>query len=250
MAWTFVPLEPGATYEDALLVVAVPSATMIGPVAGRFLGEHLAMHIAGGFLGDLQPPVGVVRDGLITSPVQLWTTPLACGLDGRCDQLLVLRSDLTLPPEEYGDLAKAVMGWAAQHRVKLVVVLEGYAPEGDTNGVVAATSAKAREVPGRVGAKPMPQATITGLHAAMLTQANKEGVPAVGLFAPLEGEGHEAAAAVLLLKALDPLVPNIRLEPAALGKQAERIEGELRTARERQARDARRLADAVDRGYV
>lgn len=250
MEWEYVPIDE-TDVAGSLLVVGLPSLGMVGPVATRFLVDRLKMRVIGSVQGDALPPSGVAWQGVVTGPMQLFATEMACGLDGRCDRLLVLNSDVLIEPQQMMSLAGAITRWAAQSGVNLLVSLEGYpadAPQAP-GGVLVASNLSGQEVARRLQAQPV-HISLTGFTFALLSRANRDRVPAIGLFAPATAEGGDAKAAALLLRVVDPLVPNVRLSPEDLGKQAEVLEHQLREERERSVRAARKLQEQVDRGYV
>lgn len=252
MDWDYVELED-ADVAGALLVVGVPSAGTVGPIAASFLVEHLRMRLVGGVQSEALPPVGIVRGGLVASPIQVWASDMACGLDGRCDRLLVLKSDIPLEPEMMGPLAGFVVRWASKHRVGLIVGLEGYpaeSPPPGQQGLLTASSVSAVEAAKRLRAEPIKEAALSGFNAALLVRANRERVPLIGLFAPVSKDTGDAAAATELLRVIDPLVPNIGMAPSELAKRAEAVEAQLKAERAQQERLAQRLEEQVDRGYV
>src|SRR5262245_33686323 len=74
MDWEYVPLEDAPT-KGASLLCGVPSFGMVGPVAVRFLVEHLKMRPVGGFQSDALPPTTVAWEGVVTGPIQVFALP-------------------------------------------------------------------------------------------------------------------------------------------------------------------------------
>jgi predicted ATP-grasp superfamily ATP-dependent carboligase len=243
MDWEYVPLEDAPT-KGASLLCGVPSFGMVGPVAVRFLVEHLKMRPVGGFQSDALPPTTVAWEGVVTGPIQVFAPPKGAG------KLLVLNSDVAIEPGAMMAVARAITDWAAKAGVATLIGLEGYGDEEPVPTDVRVASNHAGEaLAKKLKATPV-HATFTGFNAALLTRANRAKVPALGLFAPVESEEEDAAAAARLLKLVAPLVPGASLAPSDLVKKAEQVQATLRAHKAQQAQQAKRLQDQVDRGYV
>lgn len=239
--------------KNSLLVSGLPAVGMEGTVAASFLAQQLNMRVIGAFQSLDLPPVGAVRGGIATSPIQVWAAELACGVDGRCDHLLVLKSDLPIPPPLQMPLAGAVAAWAREHGITLIIGLDTYADTKNGEGpsdVLVAASLKAADLVTTVKAKPLTEALITGFTAALLMRANREQVAAIGLFAPSTVPEAEADGTTALIETARPLIPRLEVETSQLLKVIEQQSVALRHEREQQAEEARRMRDLVDRGYL
>ncbi|MCA1812880.1 MAG: PAC2 family protein [Halobacteriales archaeon] len=244
MDWEYVPMEDAET-RGAPMLCGVPSFGMVGPVAVRFLVEHLKMRPVGGFQSDALPPTTVAWEGVVTGPIQVFALP-----HGQAGKVLVLNSDVAIEPEAMMAVARAICDWASKAGVQMLIGLEGYGDEAEAAKDVRVASNHAGEAVARKLAATPVHATFTGFNAALLTRANRAKVPAVGLFAPVESEEEDAAAAARLLKLVSPLVHGVNLAPSDLVKKAEQVQTTLRAHKAQQAQQARRLQDQVDRGYV
>lgn len=252
MDWEYVALEE-VDFEGSFVVAGLPSVKFVGPLAAAFLTDHLDMRVVGAFQSDALPPVASVRGGLVTSPVQVWATELACGLDGKCDRLVVVKSDIPLAPEQLAPFAGALAHWAAQRRVKVLLALDTYPHARDDGkpGLIAAASRFAGEYLAHLPATPIENALITGFTGVVLVRANRHRLAAVGLFAPAEEEGaHEPTLAARLLGTIGPLIPHIDLQADELAKRAGELESAMKADHAQQQGDLKRLADAADPSYL
>lgn len=248
MVWELATLED-EDFDGALVMVGMPSFGMVGQIAVRFLVEHLRMRPIGLMVSDTSPPTAVAWQGVLTGPVQLFASDMACGLDGRCDRLVVVNADVSIPMEEMMDLAGALVEWASEAKVGLLVGLEGYSPDSPATGIVGASNIAGEATLARLKAERL-HGPIIGFNAAMLSQANVARLPAVGLFAQAGAQEGDARAAAELLRIVRALVPNIDVAPAQLEKQAEALETQLRDRHAEQARAAGRLEEQISKGYV
>lgn len=239
--------------QGAMLVTGMPAVGMEGSVAANFLVDRLEMRIIGSFQSDEFPPVGAVRAGIATSPIQVWGAELACGPDGRCDRLLVLKSDVPVPTKFLTPLASAVTDWAHGHGVALLIGLDSYSVPADGGAgkeVLVAMSLAAKDLRDKVKGKLLADAMITGFTAAMLVRANREKIPAIGLFAPSTVPEAEAPGTTALLDVARPLIPKLNVDTAELAKLVEQKSLSMRDERQKQAEDSRRMHDLANRGYL
>jgi len=91
---------------------------------------------------------------------------------------------------------------------------------------------------------------LTGFHAPLLLRANREGVPAIVLFSPLDEEADHGEAAASVLRVVGPLVPHVGLGSAELAKRAEQLHAEMKKDRREQELDAKLLEATNDPSYV
>lgn len=236
----------GVEAEGAVLVVGMPSGGDVGPVAVRLLLDEVPMRLAGTFHSDVFPPTAYAWKGVVSGPVQVWSADRP--QQAPADRLLVLNSDVTLPQEDMMPFARAVADWAAARLVGLVVSLEGCTADCVKDGVGVATNVPAEPYARKLEATPL-HTKLTGFSAALLSRTNKAGVPAVGLFAPVEDSRQDALGAAALLAAMAPLLPR-GIVPADLAKKAHETGQKVRAEREAQREVERRIRDQVEVSYV
>lgn len=251
MPWEYIPHHE----EDvggSLMVVGLPSVGLSGTIAAAFLVDHLEMKMLGAYQHTDLPPVGIVREGLVSAPIQVWTTPLVCGLDGECDRLLVLKGDLPVPPATLTPLADHVISWVQKQGVAAVVGLDAFHADGPATSpmaLVASNPAGQKVAHKMKKASTLEAGALMGINPALILRGNRETFPVVGVFAPLSEGLAEARAAVTLLEIVDPLVAHIALEPEVLAEKASEVEAALRLEYDQQERTAKKMEKSL-RGYA
>lgn len=232
-------------YPTALLVVGFPSHGLVGGIAAQYLIETLQMDLVAALHSDRFPPTVAVVDGVAVSPVQVWAGAERCGLDGECEQLLVVKSDIAPAAELYVPMAEAILRWAKGRGVRLGVVLEGVSSleaEGDFVNVAGLVSPGARGLLGRKAFDVLEEARlVSGASAAFLAKATEVGVPVLALFTNASPQYPDAKAAAKLLTAMDPLVPHVTIDPEPLRERAERIEAVMKEDLAKQQREMEKL---------
>lgn len=251
MSFEYVPHDR-VDLDGAMLLAALPAVGMEGAVAAGFIVDELKMRMLGEFHSQELPPVASFRDGLATSPVQAWHAEIACGIAGANDRLVIIKSDVPVPSELLAPLAAGIIRWARDQGIELVIGFDTYARhnvEGHAGVLVAASreGAAARE---QVKGTPLDKALATGFTPALLLNANRHGVAAVGLFAPSTKPEAEIAGTTALIEAARPLMPPLNLDTADLVKLVEQKSADLERERAQQAEEARRMHEMTNRGYL
>lgn len=232
----YVPLER-VSLDGAMAIVGISTLGSVGSLVARYLISHLDMRLVGAFYSEHLFPAGASHHGVMTSTVQVWRAEVACGPDGRCQQLLVVKNDLPVDLPAMAPLSKSVSRWAADNNVALLVGCESYPrpAESTDREVLVAASGPARELPTRLtAAKRLDDAIVVGFDAALLASANQDDVRAIVLFGPHRHPDGDSQAAAAALRAASPLLPDLALENVDLDRELQDLEEEL----ERQLRAA------------
>ncbi|HWG90432.1 MAG TPA: PAC2 family protein [Candidatus Thermoplasmatota archaeon] len=240
-------------YPTAMLVVGFPSHGLVGGITANFLIESLEMNLIGTVNGDALPPSVSVVDGVGVSPIQIWAGAERCGLDGECEQLLVVKSDAGIDTPLFMGVAEAILRWAKDKGIRLVVTLEGVnsaeASEDFVN-VVGLVSPHARALLAREQFSLMGAGLVSGPSAAFMMKSLEVEVPVLGLLTSASADYPDAAASAKLLEALQPLVPHIGIDPEPLRRQAEQIEAGIKARMRAQREDFQKLAETQGSMYV
>lgn len=221
-------------FEDPLVLVGFPSQGLVGAILASYLVPKLDMQLVATMDSEHLPPVASIREGRAHSPVQVFASTVRCGLNGECDQLVVVRSDAAPPPEHASDLAGEVVDYTKEIGGDLIVTLEG-APMPEEEETVFAVPNLVSEAPiGQIDAQPFPDGSLSGFSASLLTEGNAQAHPVLCLFTNVHEEMPDADAAARLVDVADELVPGIRMEPEPLREQARKFEENLRAALDEQ----------------
>lgn len=241
--------------SNGFLVVGFPGIGNVGPIAANFLVEHLKMtHVASVYDPRL-PPTTVVRKGRALSPIRIYSSAEACGLDGKCDRLVVLLSDIPIDLALIGELADASLQWAKKKGVRQVAVLEGVPPEKLPDGVKDSSvhgiqSLRSRLVPKSFKVRAVQEGVITTPGAAFLLAADQLDMDGFALFTPARPDEPDAKAAGNLLLRVDPMLPKINLGSKEFVKQVQAIDSAMKQNKDAHLRDLKALKNAYDFMYA
>ncbi len=234
--------------EDAFLVVGLPGRGLVGGIAANYLVKELRMEFLAGIQSDDLPPAATSVAGVAMSPIHLYVSDVICGMNKRCRRLVLLKSDIPIEHELYFSLASALIEWAKNAGIAEVAVLEGFerpAGEGEDEPVRALKNLHADVDFAKFGLTDCEEGVLTSFGAALLLKANAHKLPAVCLLAAVMGEGVDAKAAATLVKALNPLIPEVDIPTEPLFEKARAIQARLQGDMSHHQADMRRIKDAT-----
>lgn len=224
----FVPLDD-VDLTGAMAIIGVSSLGSAGSLVARYLIERLQMDLVGAFYSDRLFPAGASHHGVMTSTLQVWRAEVACGPEGECKQLLVIKNDLPVDLPVMAPLSGAITKWAAKAKFLWLVGIESYRSSevGDAPVFVAA-SGPARGGLGKLRATPLDDAIVVGFEAALLASANHEQVCAVVLFGPHRPPDGDSKAAAAALRAALPILPETNIPQEDMEHELARVEEQLK----------------------
>lgn len=246
--------------SDALLLIGFPAQDVVGGIAANYLVKALKLELVGAVHDDDFPPSVAVQEDVGTSLVPVYAGDIECGPEGKLKRLIVVKCDLVLDPEFFAPLAYSVLEWAGRKGVRMVVSMEGVklpersmAPSTMLDGVVhmhGLASLHGRELLRSLGLPWLKHHTFTGFGAALIMKANVAAQPAVCVFTSTPHDRADARAAAKLLRALEPLLPKLGLEPGRVERKAEELEAQIRLSNEEHLLALQRMGEGHSVMYV
>lgn len=234
-------------FNAPMILVGFPSQGLVGAIVASYLVPKLDMKMVGTMDSPHLPPVASVRNGHAVSPVQIFASTTRCGIDGGCDQLIVIRSDAAPPPEHVDTINREILAYADEISADTLLTLEG-APSSmdrEEESVYAVPNLHYEVDYDEIPANPFPDGSISGFSASLLTEANRSNHPVLCLFTAVQEDLPDASAAARLVQVADVLVPGIKMEPKPFMEQAEAYEQDLKEALQEQQRSMQDSDDAV-----
>ncbi len=234
----------------ALVVVGFPGVGLVGTIATNFLVSALNLDRIASILSRELPPMAVLKDGRAMSPVRIHAAPMVCGVDGKCDQLAVVLSEVTPKAEVLYDVCEALLSWCLEKKVTELVVLEGLlTSQGGTDAKVygTANSKVTLQRLAQLRVIPMAEGILSGLPGLLTYLGEAMGLEVTCLLAETTKEYPDARSAAKLLEVLDPFVPQIKIDPKPLYQKAELIEGHLKASLKKHTES---IADLAERSKI
>lgn len=232
------------------MVVGFPTHGLVGSVAASYLVHTLDMTSVAYMVSEEFPPTVIMEEGLVSAPVRFYASKLVCGVDRRCEQIVVAISDIQPPPETLNGLGRAILDWAEAKGIDLIVAVEGQPLEEEVQGdarVVAMANRAAADILGKYKFE-VANGVVTGFAGGLLLSAIGRGLPVLCLVAQAHKDYPDARAAAKVIETVNPLVPLMLLDTKPLREKAREIESEVRKNLTKQAQSMSAMREGESAG--
>jgi len=218
--------------SNSLFVVAFPTVGLISSIAGHYIIDSQKLEEIGTIVSNEFMPATVIHNTKPSPPVRIYAGKKKCGPDGTCEQLAVIISEFMPPYNIIKPLAEKILEWVNKKGCKLVVALEGTHAVGEGKkkpmvyGVGSNNSMK--NFLKKYKIEETKEGMITGVTGVLLYEGvlNKQDV--ICLLSEAHSAFPDSRAAGNLLKKLDIMLPEIKIDPEPLYKEAEKIEKQIK----------------------
>ncbi|KYK23404.1 hypothetical protein AYK21_02620 [Thermoplasmatales archaeon SG8-52-2] len=218
--------------SNSLLVVAFPTVGLISSIAGHFIIDTLKLEEIGTIISKEFMPATVIHKSKPSPPVRIYAGKRECGPDGTCEQLAVIISEFMPPYNMIKPLADIILDWANKKGCKLVVALEGTHAVGEGKkepkvyGIGSNNSMKDYLKSYKI--EETKEGMITGVTGVLLYSGVLMKRDVICLLSEAHSAFPDSRAAGNLLKKLDIMLPEIKIDPKPLYKEAEKIENQIK----------------------
>jgi uncharacterized protein len=166
--------------EGGTLVVGIPDVGLVGPISTSHLVKAWELRSVGYFDSPDLPPVILFHDATPLMPMRLYG-----GYKGN-DYVLVLHSDVAIPPQGIHSLASFVVSFAQEKKLRRVFLLGGIAVQERLNIETPKTYAVSVDrdllfYAQERGVEPLREGFIGGVYAQILKEGYKVRVPVLAL---------------------------------------------------------------------
>lgn len=209
--------KPSVKFESPMVLEGFPDVGLVGAIAVSHVISQLKLEEIGHLESELFPPVVVLHKGVPQDPIRLYGN----------GKLVVIVSEIAIPPEAIYPLAKSLAGWFESIKANVVVSLNGfpaqYRMEVETPSVFGvATSSQVLNLLKQKGIELMEEGFIAGVYAVILKECVRRGIPVLALLAECFPTYPDPGAAASVLQALNNLF-NLGVDTKLLLDKAEEI---------------------------
>ncbi|MEM4035146.1 MAG: PAC2 family protein [Fervidicoccaceae archaeon] len=159
--------------EKSYMVIGLPDAGLVGGITVSHLVRELSPREVGGIdLARAVPPVVLIKGGEPRPPIRMFL---------KDDNILMLASEIPLPPAAFYPLSYAILDYCAKRRVDMLVSITGLgSPERIKSErprpFWAANGRRAQEIAEKLGVERFEDGVLIGPYAVMLKEALRYGL--------------------------------------------------------------------------
>jgi len=240
--------------SNSMLVVAFPTVGLISSIAGHFIIDSLKLEEIGTISSRFFIPATVIHKSIPSPPVRIYAGEKTCGPNVSCEQLVVIISEFMPPLDIIKTLATKILKWADEKGVKTIVALEGsHAVENtldkDLQVQGVGSNQKMKKILKKHKIDETIEGMITGVTGVLLYESVLKNRDVICLLSEAHSQYPDSRAAGNILKKLDILLPEIKIDPKPLYKEAEQIEKNIRKYMEQSKPTAPSLAPIPSQMY-
>jgi len=222
----------GFDLSNSLLVVAFPTVGLISSIAGHFIIDTLKLDEIGTIVSKDFMPATVIHNGKPSPPVRIYAGKKKCGPDGTCEQISVIISEFMPPYNIIKPLADRILDWSNKKGCKAIVALEGTHAIGGKKKEMkiygVCSNPPMKKLLKEYKIKETQEGMITGVNGVILYESVLTKQNAICLLAEAHSDYPDSRAAANLIEKLDIMLPEIKIDPKPLYKEAEKIEEQIK----------------------
>jgi uncharacterized protein len=201
--------------KNPIILFGFPGMGLIGNIVAQHLIDQLKMQQKGIIESRLFPPVSIVYQGLVKSPVRVYESVEK--------NLIIIFSDIPIDPIISGEVGRNLVLWAKGLSPQEVIPIAGLATTTEEHNVFGAAATqddldRIKEI-----VRIFEIGTISGVPAVVMNDCLNNGIHSVCLLGETRGANPDPRAAAEVVKALNKIYGwDIKIEP--LLEQADQIE--------------------------
>jgi len=208
--------------EKPNVIIGLPDVGLVGLIATMHMIETLNMTAVGYIESKLFPPVIVLHNGEIQSPIKIYTK----------DQNIAIVSEIPIPSNAIFELSEALINRIKMWNPNLVILLHGIPVPNRLNmeelkTYAIGTDYRTKRVIDENKIEIMDTGVIVGLKAIFLWESLKQDLPTIALGAESFLEYPDPGAAASVVVALNKIL-NLDLDVESLLNKAEELRVRMR----------------------
>jgi len=213
-------------WKDPVAIVGFPSVGLASSIAANFIARTLELDLIGGMISPEFPPYAVIQNGIPMPPVRVYggiRKDADSGLD--CGGLMVITSEFLPKIEQHHFLAVSLMDWFKENGVKVVICLEGI-PFFDANDSIVGVGStpSVNEIMKKYSIDGLEDSLVRGTSGVMLCEGARRNMDVLTILAPARTDMPDPRGAAKLMEPLARMLPELKIDPEPLYKEAEEIE--------------------------
>ncbi|MCI4407931.1 MAG: proteasome assembly chaperone family protein [Thermofilum sp.] len=222
--WVFSTKEP--IPKGSIFIIGLPDVGLVGPISTSHLVKQWDLHEIGYLDSEMIAPVILYHEEKPLLPIRLY------GGYKKNDYIVVLHSDIAIPPEAISSLATTLIDTAKTNMASKVILLGGIAVPNrlniDTPKTYAATiDSESLSAAKNAGIEALKEGFVAGIYAQLLKEGLKKNYSVIALLAECFLNYPDPGASASALQALSKLTGH-DVDVKALLEQEEEIRVKMR----------------------
>lgn len=221
--------------RDGMVIVGFPSVGLVSSIAASFIVRSMKLERSAAIISKDFPPFTIIHDGVPSPPMRIYSGSRDCEDKGeQCEKLTVITCEFMPQPDIIKELSDAILGWCKKKGVGTILTLEGMNRTDEEGPKVlgVGTTESTRKTLERYNVKELKEGMVTGISGLLLSEGERYQMDVICLLGAARAEVPDARGAANLLDIVGDMLPEIKLDPEPLVKEAEIIETELQKALE------------------
>ncbi|MBE6525613.1 MAG: proteasome assembly chaperone family protein [Thermoplasmata archaeon] len=220
-------------FRNTVAIIGFPSFGLVSSIAASYLARELKLELVAGMTSPDFPPYCIIQNGVPMPQIRMYSGCRNLSEDGEkgidCDEIAVITSEFIPKPEQYYDIAKAIMSWLESSGIHNVIVLDGIPMfKPDTYEIIGAGSTDlAREVMKTFEIEPFDDGMVRGLAGLLLYEGSQKGVNVISLLGSAKSEFPDPKGAAVFMDVISRMLPEINIDTEPLYLEAEDLEKKL-----------------------
>jgi len=219
-------------YDGALMIVGFPSVGLVSSIAANFIIRTRKLDRVAGITASGFPPFTLVHEGVPSPPVRIYAGERKCDDGEPCQQIVAVAAEFMPRPDLVQPLVSRLLDYASAKGIKTVVVMEGIdQPGAEEPKILGVGSTNAsRDILKKYDIDEMKEGMVSGISGVMLFEGDMRDIDVICLLGPARANFPDARGSAKLLEVIAKMLPEIKIDPEPLFKEAEEIEKQIRMA--------------------
>ncbi|OPX62127.1 MAG: PAC2 family protein [Methanomassiliicoccales archaeon PtaB.Bin134] len=221
--------------KDAMVVIGFPSVGLVSSIASNYIVRSMKLERKAAIISKRFPPYTIIHEGIPSPPVRIYSGHRGCEDKGeQCEKLAVITCEFMPQPELIKELSNDILGWCKKKGISTIMTLEGInlGAEGEGKVFGVGTTQRTRAMLETYGVKELKEGMVTGISGLLLSEGERYQMDVICLLGSARTDLPDARGAANLLEVVGDMLPEIKLDPEPLVKEAEQIETEMQKAME------------------
>jgi uncharacterized protein len=235
--------------ERAMVVIGFPSIGLVSSIATNYIVKQMKLEKVASIVSDEFPPYSIVHEGEVLPPMRIHAGSRICDEKGeKCEHLVVITSEFMPAPNLLRPLVDLIIDWSRKNDANTVMALEGMnmGENPEQKEILAvATGERCKKMLTTYGLKEFNEGMVSGLSGVLLSEGDRLGQDVICLLGPARMDYPDARGAARLLEQVAKMLPELKLDPEPLFKEAETVEKELRANLEKLRPAPRRTDESL-----